>query len=60
LTRCATPTTISTTSDRRRTPTWCIAARIISQDAAFDPTQFKDRYDEALKAMIKAKQRVRA
>ena len=35
-----------------------IAARIISQkDAAFDPTQFKDRYDEALKAMIKAKQK---
>ena len=34
-----------------------IAARIISQkDADFDPTQFKDRYDEALKAMIKAKQ----
>ena len=34
-----------------------IAARIISQkDAAFDPSQFKDRYDEALKAMIKAKQ----
>jgi DNA end-binding protein Ku len=35
-----------------------IAARIISQkDAEFDPTQFKDRYDEALKAMIKAKQK---
>ncbi len=35
-----------------------IAARIIAQkDAAFDPTQFKDRYDEALKAMIKAKQK---
>ncbi|WP_426051525.1 Ku protein [Brevundimonas sp. SL161] len=34
-----------------------IAARIISQkDADFDPTLFKDRYDEALKAMIKAKQ----
>ena len=35
-----------------------IAARIISQkEADFDPTQFKDRYDEALKAMIKAKQK---
>ncbi len=35
-----------------------IAARIIGQkDAAFDPSQFKDRYDEALKAMIKAKQK---
>ena len=35
-----------------------IAARIIGQkDAAFDPTQFKDRYDEALKAMIAAKQK---
>jgi DNA end-binding protein Ku len=35
-----------------------IAARIISQkDAAFDPTQFKDRYDEALREMIKAKQK---
>jgi len=35
-----------------------IAARIIGQkDADFDPTQFKDRYDEALKAMIKAKQK---
>lgn len=34
-----------------------IAARIISQkDADFDPTLFRDRYDEALKAMIKAKQ----
>ena len=35
-----------------------IAARIIGQkDADFDPTTFKDRYDEALKAMIKAKQK---
>jgi DNA end-binding protein Ku len=35
-----------------------IAARIISQkDAEFDPTRFTDRYDEALKAMIKAKQK---
>ena len=35
-----------------------IATRIIAQkEAAFDPTQFKDRYDEALKAMIKAKQK---
>ncbi|GAA0870361.1 Ku protein [Brevundimonas basaltis] len=35
-----------------------IATRIIGQkDAAFDPSQFKDRYDEALKAMIKAKQK---
>jgi DNA end-binding protein Ku len=35
-----------------------IAARIISQkDADFDPTRFTDRYDEALKAMIKAKQK---
>ena len=35
-----------------------IAARIIDQkDAAFDPTQFKDRYDEALKALIEAKQK---
>lgn len=33
-----------------------IAARIIGQkEADFDPTQFHDRYDEALKAMIKAK-----
>jgi DNA end-binding protein Ku len=33
-----------------------IAARIIGQkEAAFDPTQFHDRYDEALKAMIEAK-----
>ena len=35
-----------------------IATRIIGQkDAEFDPTQFKDRYDEALKAMIKSKQK---
>ncbi|WGM32723.1 Ku protein [Brevundimonas sp. NIBR11] len=35
-----------------------IAARIIGQkDADFDPSKFKDRYDEALKAMIKAKQK---
>lgn len=35
-----------------------IAARIIGQkDADFDPTTFKDRYDEALKAMIKSKQK---
>ena len=35
-----------------------IAARIIGQkDADFDPTQFKDRYDEALKAMIEAKRK---
>ena len=35
-----------------------IAARIISQkEADFDPTQFKDRYDEALKAMIEAKRK---
>lgn len=33
-----------------------IAARIIGQkEAAFDPTEFKDRYDEALREMIKAK-----
>jgi DNA end-binding protein Ku len=33
-----------------------IAARIIAQkEADFDPTEFKDRYDEALKEMIKAK-----
>ncbi|CAN5272920.1 Ku protein [soil metagenome] len=33
-----------------------IAARIIAQkEAAFDPTEFKDRYDEALREMIKAK-----
>ena len=35
-----------------------IATRIIGQkEAGFDPTQFKDRYDEALKEMIKAKQK---
>src|SRR5690606_29375835 len=35
-----------------------VATRIIGQkEAEFDPTQFKDRYDEALKAMIKAKQK---
>ena len=35
-----------------------IATRIIGQkEAEFDPTQFRDRYDEALKAMIKAKQK---
>lgn len=35
-----------------------IATRIIGQKAAeFDPTQFKDRYDEALKEMIQAKQK---
>jgi len=35
-----------------------IATRIIGQkDAEFDPTTFKDRYDDALKAMIKAKQK---
>ena len=35
-----------------------IAARIISQKAAdFDPTHFKDRYDEALREMVKAKQK---
>jgi DNA end-binding protein Ku len=35
-----------------------IATRIIGQkEAEFDPTQFKDRYDEALKEMIKAKQK---
>ena len=34
-----------------------IATRIIGQkEAAFDPTAFKDRYDEALKEMIRAKQ----
>ena len=33
-----------------------IAARIIAQkDADFDPADFKDRYDEALREMIKAK-----
>lgn len=35
-----------------------IAARIINQKAAdFDPTQFRDRYDEALREMVKAKQK---
>ena len=35
-----------------------IATRIIGQkEADFDPSQFRDRYDEALKAMIKAKQK---
>lgn len=35
-----------------------IATRIIGQkDADFDPTRFKDRYDDALKEMIKAKQK---
>jgi DNA end-binding protein Ku len=35
-----------------------IAGRIIAQkDAAFDPTQFKDRYDDALRDLIKAKQK---
>lgn len=35
-----------------------IATRIIGQkEAAFDPRTFKDRYDEALRAMIKAKQK---
>ncbi|MFC5343073.1 Ku protein [Brevundimonas staleyi] len=35
-----------------------IATRIIGQkEAAFDPTTFKDRYDDALRAMIKAKQK---
>ncbi|WEK57936.1 MAG: Ku protein [Candidatus Brevundimonas phytovorans] len=35
-----------------------IAARIIGQKAAaFDPTRFHDRYDEALKEMIEAKQK---
>lgn len=33
-----------------------IAARIIAQkEADFDPTAFKDRYDDALREMIKAK-----
>jgi DNA end-binding protein Ku len=33
-----------------------IAARIIAQKAAeFDPSQFKDRYDDALRALIKTK-----
>ncbi|HWQ87945.1 Ku protein [Brevundimonas sp.] len=35
-----------------------IATRIIGQkEAGFDPTGFKDRYDDALKEMIKAKQK---
>ena len=35
-----------------------IATHIIGQkEAAFDPTTFKDRYDDALRAMIKAKQK---
>ena len=35
-----------------------IAEKIISQkDAAFDPTQFKDRYDDALRELIAAKQK---
>ncbi len=35
-----------------------IAARIIAQkDADFDPTKFRDRYDEALKEMIEAKRK---
>lgn len=35
-----------------------IATRIIGQkEAEFDPGQFKDRYDEALKEMIRAKQK---
>ena len=35
-----------------------IATRIIGQkEADFDPSKFRDRYDEALKAMIKAKQK---
>lgn len=35
-----------------------IATRIIGQkEAAFDPTEFRDRYDEALKEMIRAKQK---
>lgn len=35
-----------------------IATRIIGQkEADFDPGQFKDRYDEALKEMIRAKQK---
>jgi DNA end-binding protein Ku len=35
-----------------------IAARIIAQkEADFDPTQFRDRYDEALKEMIEAKRK---
>ena len=35
-----------------------IATRIIAQkEADFDPSEFKDRYDDALKAMIKSKQK---
>ncbi|MBU1345418.1 MAG: Ku protein [Alphaproteobacteria bacterium] len=35
-----------------------IATRIISQkEADFDPTHFKDRYDDALREMIKSKQK---
>jgi DNA end-binding protein Ku len=35
-----------------------IATRIIGQkEADFDPTQFKDRYDDALRDLIKAKQK---
>ncbi|KAK0341675.1 hypothetical protein LTR94_025418 [Friedmanniomyces endolithicus] len=35
-----------------------IASRIIAQkEEDFDPTKFKDRYDDALRAMIKAKQK---
>jgi DNA end-binding protein Ku len=35
-----------------------IATRIIDQKQAdFDPSEFKDRYDDALKALIKAKQK---
>lgn len=35
-----------------------IATRIIGQkEAEFDPSEFRDRYDEALKEMIKAKQK---
>ena len=35
-----------------------IATRIIAQkEASFDPSQFKDRYDDALRDLIKAKQK---
>ena len=35
-----------------------IASRIIAQkETDFDPTDFKDRYDEALREMVKAKQK---
>lgn len=35
-----------------------IAERIIAQkDAPFDPTEFRDRYDDALREMVKAKQK---